>query len=255
MLSLTVHLWSLVLPPPEWVRVALLALLSADERARMGAFLVDEPRYTFGVTRGLLRRVLSWHCPEVAPMGWMFTPDANGKPYARPVAVGFNVSHTAGRALVAVLDPAPPPEAGVWLGADVERVRVIDWRGIAGRFFDASEQTWIAHPQATTKPHQRFFDLWTLKEAALKAGGWGLSGVERITCAPPVDPVSDDTTLRLSDDLCDNRRVWRVRYLPLGPEHPAAVAVSAFVPFSLRCVHHDAHDALAPLIPSLPPTF
>jgi hypothetical protein len=83
MLSLTVHLWSLVLPPPEWVRVALLALLSADERARMGAFLVDEPRYTFGVTRGLLRRVLSWHCPEVAPMGWMFTPDANGKPYAR----------------------------------------------------------------------------------------------------------------------------------------------------------------------------
>ncbi len=106
--------------------------------------------------------------------------DAYGRPAldtAHGQALGFNWSHSGPHALVAVGRNITP-------GIDVEqqraRPRALE---IARRFFSAEE----AEALAALPPEQRsaaFLDLWTAKEAVLKALGRGLAfGLHRLSIA------------------------------------------------------------------------
>ena len=150
---------------------AALALLSADERARYGRFVFPDDRRDFAEAHALLRRVLSLYA-AVAPPAWIFDAPPGEKPALVPwlgaPPLSFNLSHTRGLVACAVALDAD-------VGVDAERIdRVADGEDIAARYFTAGE---TAALMACDSPGRatRFIELWTLKEAYLKAIGRGLA--------------------------------------------------------------------------------
>ena len=204
-----------------------LALLSDEERARYARFRVDRDRQEFAAAHGLLRTTLSGFS-DLRPNDWRFEAGSHGKPALAPgisvLPLSFNLSHARGIVACVVA-------LGADVGLDVELVtRITDWRGIASRYFSASEVAQIdcvAEGDRAT----RFFELWTLKEAYAKALGVGLSqaldaaafaladtGAIACTLPPAVDPATwqfalhtPTPTHRLAVAVSDgSRRRWRI---------------------------------------------
>lgn len=92
-----------------------------------------------------------------------------GKPFLRNrggIPFYFNLSHS-GDLVVLVADSSP-------VGVDVERVREIDL-SVTRKFATQTERDWIESGGDPQKRLERFFLLWTLKEAYIKAEGKGFS--------------------------------------------------------------------------------
>jgi len=88
-----------------------------------------------------------------------------GKP-CLPGSPPFSLSHGGALAVLAVGEP------GTELGVDVEACER-DWKAsVARRLFTAEEQEWLSGSG------ERFFHLWTRKEAVLKCRGSGLSRIK-----------------------------------------------------------------------------
>jgi 4'-phosphopantetheinyl transferase len=79
----------------------------------------------------------------------------------------FNLSHTEDLVAMAVC-------RHVRVGIDVEKLSSVSL-AVADRFFSAAEVAELRALPADTQP-RRFMQLWTLKEAYLKAVGTGLAG-------------------------------------------------------------------------------
>ncbi|MEW5850929.1 MAG: 4'-phosphopantetheinyl transferase superfamily protein [Myxococcota bacterium] len=172
---LEVHLYWLQTSP--LLRGGLsLAWLTAEERARHDRWLSDEKRFEFLAGRALLRHVLRAHAiPEAA-----FRVTASGRPELRGGA-DINLSHSSGHFLVGFT-----PRGRV--GVDVE-VHAPRERTLMDRFFNPDEQRWMGDSPG------RLHELWTLKEAAMKAVGTGVSGnPARVTRDPVTGAVTIDGT-------------------------------------------------------------
>jgi 4'-phosphopantetheinyl transferase len=146
--------------------------LAAGERERLERFRVEDARTQFAIAHVLLRGVLSRYA-DVAPADWAFAAGPHGRPeIAAPRQwVGrlrFNLSHTRGLVACGVT-------LGRDLGVDVERTdRVAHVESVARRFFAPSEAELVL-AAAEVERRRRFFELWTLKEAYVKARGLGLA--------------------------------------------------------------------------------
>jgi 4'-phosphopantetheinyl transferase len=153
------------------------SLLSDDEVERLAGTRLARVRREFLVSRGLVRRVLG-RLLAVPPATLSFVRGEHGKPALGGLAAGrlrFNLSHTHGLVVLAVT-------RDVELGIDVEwprrRGRLLD---IAARFFHPDELAALcALPPGRRRG--RFFALWTLKEAYLKARGLGVPAPLRQYC-------------------------------------------------------------------------
>jgi 4'-phosphopantetheinyl transferase len=141
-------------------------VLSDAEQSQQRRFVFERHRQQYLVSHALIRDVLSRYAP-VRPEKWRFEVNAYGRPFiAEPTewqGLRFNLSHTDGRAVVAV----------AWeidVGVDVEATNLHrDVSGIADRFFSPVELAQLRHDPGW------FFDFWTLKEAYIKARGMGLA--------------------------------------------------------------------------------
>ena len=162
----TVHVWS------DWVdgRAELRALhsLDDDEQERAGRFRFERDRIRFVARRLLLRRVLSDYV-GVAPGMIHYRTSPMGRPELEPACgVSFSASHSDGLATIAVA-------RGRLVGVDVERVRPIeDALDLGLRFYSPGE---YEHLRTTTEAgrSRAFLELWTQKEAYVKAIGAGMS--------------------------------------------------------------------------------
>lgn len=148
-----------------------LPLLSAEERERMARLVFERDRHRFLLTRALVRTTLSRYAP-VAPADWQFIANVHGRPEIldRPAGVPdlrFNLSHTDGLIACAVT-------IGREVGVDVEHVGRRLTQDVAARFFAPAE---VARLQSLPQDQQKlvFFDYWTMKEAYIKARGFGLA--------------------------------------------------------------------------------
>lgn len=148
------------------------AVLSDSERQRMAQFHFARHRHQYLVTRALVRHVLSMYRPGIPPQHWCFAYNDHGKPCIDPVldpsqSLHFNVSHTDGLIVMAVSRQA--------IGIDVEDLqRQGDGVSVADTFFAAAERHDLQQCGAAHRA-QRFFEIWTLKEAYIKARGEGLA--------------------------------------------------------------------------------
>jgi len=162
-----IHLWRAALDNP--IRLAgAEAVLSRDEILRAGQFArpVDRERYI--AAHGALRMVLGLYL-SADPQSLEFVAGPMGKPALVQTFTDlrFNLSHSGDLALIAVT-------RGREVGVDVERVQNdIEFEPIVEHYFEPGE----AWDLRTAPPHERvprFFDLWTRKEACVKAEGGGL---------------------------------------------------------------------------------
>jgi 4'-phosphopantetheinyl transferase len=148
---------------------ALARSLSADEHATLARLPTEALRREYLVTRGLCRRALSETVPAVDPAAWRFERDAAGKPHVVGPRPGppFNLSNSDG--LVGCIVGAAP------VGIDLEPVGRGDaLLRIAAEIFSPAERDRLAALPLELR-RAAAVELWTLKEAYLKARGSGLA--------------------------------------------------------------------------------
>jgi 4'-phosphopantetheinyl transferase len=170
--------WKLAEPVAIWFRVTqsltaeevdqARSTLSLDERERCDRLVFERDRRDFAAAHALLRDALSHH-GRLSPGDWKFGVEAGGKPYlADQSELQFNIAHTRGLVVCALSLSGP-------IGVDVESIpyeRDID--AISESYFAPAELADLRarHDVASRSAH--FTELWTSKEAYLKALGAGL---------------------------------------------------------------------------------
>jgi len=177
-----VHVWLAHLPSVLPALPRLVPMLSDAEMERAAKFHFEVHRERYQLTRGLLRTLLA-HYLESKAREIVFAYGEHGKPTLRePVGLCFNASHSGDYAAFAFTRLG---ETGV----DIERVRedLPRREGIALRFFAPGEQAQLELvPEAARA--RAFYEIWTRKEAFVKARGDGLfSGLDtfEVSLQPP----------------------------------------------------------------------
>lgn len=92
----------------------------------------------------------------------------NGKPYFANLDIKFSLSHSGERMILAVSEKE--------IGADIQIKKDVSLR-LAERFFTDNEQKYIFGGKSSREIKDRFYEIWTKKEAYGKWKGCGLSGV------------------------------------------------------------------------------
>ncbi|MGE0326350.1 MAG: 4'-phosphopantetheinyl transferase superfamily protein [Polyangiaceae bacterium] len=169
------HVWLFSLPPSTaWDGGRLDELttwLSESERERASDFRMKEDRVQFIAAHACLRHVLSRYLPERGPQTWDYVIGPYGRPeLAEPELrwLRFNLSHTGGLAACAV-------SRQLDCGVDVERRdKRRNFLGMSRTAFSELEQAELRQIPEERR-QARFYEVWTLKEAYIKAIGMGLS--------------------------------------------------------------------------------
>ena len=170
-----VHVWSLPLDIGQSSLASVTELLSPDEKKRADRFRFEVHRNRFVAGRGLLRVILARYC-DVSPERLRFIYGPNGKPELTPGegarrtgdALHFNLAHSEGVGVLAVTQTGP-------VGVDLEQVRrLLEFKALVGQFFSAREAAEFSRLPWEQQP-AAFFNLWTRKEALLKATGEGIA--------------------------------------------------------------------------------
>ena len=215
-----VHLWAFESGRGSAGAAALrgrcAGLLDEAERKRAARFLFDEHQHDYIVFHALLRSLLARYLGAPAA-ALRFTAAAEGKPAID--GLGFNLSHSADRALLAVT-------AGEQVGADLELERDdLDALALADRYFYGAELEAVraAASGNAAEGRRSFFRHWVAKEAVLKGVGVGLGfpldrfGVHFARGGGSARIVSLDP-VRVAPD-------WCIRMLEVGAGCPGAVAL------------------------------
>lgn len=187
-----------------------LNLLSTSERARAGRLKRPRDRRRSLRAHCAVRRILALQL-GVDPRCLEFDATTAGKPFlARPAQnLEFNLSHSGRHGLIAVATDRS-------VGVDIEVRRPIsDLRALAHRITTGREAE-LLRQLPTNKIHSAFFDLWTRKEAMLKALGRGFF----------IDPREVDVGIGPGRSYVHfDGRIWTVESLAVGSSVRAAAAI------------------------------
>lgn len=93
-----------------------------------------------------------------------FRVEKGGKPHIEGIDVNFSISHSGTIALCAIADSP--------VGIDIEKIRDMDL-SVAKKHFAPDEQDYVFEKMSLSR--QRFFEVWTRKEAYVKMLGRGIS--------------------------------------------------------------------------------
>lgn len=154
---------------------------------------------------------------DAEPASLELVIQAHGRPMLAPPHAGidFNWSHSGKRAMVVLARHLPQ------LGVDIEYPRPRrDVLALARRFFAVSEHTWL-ESLPPSRRDDAFVQLWTAKEAVLKAHGRGLAyGLERVAF------TLDEEGIHASAFSGDVGAVdsWRLRHWPVAGGGHATLA-------------------------------
>ena len=213
-----VHVWRIDVGEQAAADAAALLVLSEAERARAARFHFAADRRRFVASHAALRGILAAYLDVEASL-LVFGEGAQGKPFLDAPAHGrslrFSLSHSSDLALVAV-------SQGREVGVDVEHVRPrVDLDGFAARYFSPRERDALARVPSGDRL-RAFFEIWTLKEAYLKACGDGL-----LRALDAFDVTVGDPAPRLiavRDRPGDEAR-WGLRLVGPSKSYVAAIAV------------------------------
>lgn len=184
--------------------------LSTRERARAGRLKRPDEHRRSLEAHCAVRRILALQL-GVDPGDLEFDATDAGKPFlAKPAqALQFNLSHSGRYSLIAVAEDRS-------VGVDIEMSRPMsDLLGVAMGIATAREIDLLRQLPAG-EMHSSFFDLWTRKEALLKAIGRGfLVDPRQVTVG-----IGQGRTYVTFD-----ARIWTVETLAVGASVRAAVAI------------------------------
>jgi 4'-phosphopantetheinyl transferase len=216
-----VHVWAVDLNKSTERIFSLHQTLSSDEQDRAGRFHFERDRNRFIAGRGILREILGSYL-ETTPSQLQFIYNPQGKPALtsfpeRPL-LHFNLTRSQDLALIAVTRACA-------VGIDVEWIHPInDAENIAARFFSPREAAELA-AIPNGQREAAFYNLWTRKEAFLKATGEGITeklGQIEVSFLPEqpaqIRSISGDS--RAAAD-------WTLTGFTPAPGYVAAVAAQA----------------------------
>jgi 4'-phosphopantetheinyl transferase len=215
------------------------SVLSLEERARADKFVFEHDSRDFVAAHALLRNVLSHH-GSLPPDRWRFGSEAAGKPFlAGQSELHFNIAHTRGLVACALSLDGP-------VGIDVESIE--GKRDIVSISESCFAQTEVTGLRACEGEHRdaRFIELWTLKEAYLKALGAGLSR--------PLDEtafhfVGESGLRAIAQDNCTHVD-WRFSLFAPLDNYRLAVAVRTNVNFAFQARHWPDESGQQSLVPT-----
>jgi 4'-phosphopantetheinyl transferase len=218
-----VHVWSLPLDISLSSLARFTEFLSPDERKRADRVRFEVHRNRFVVGRGLMRLILGRYC-DVPPEKLRFNYGPNGKPELTPGekarrtggALHFNLAHSEGVGVLAVTQTGP-------VGVDVEQVRRLrEFKELVSQFFSVREAAEFSRLEREQQP-AAFFNLWTRKEALLKATG---EGIGRLLNQVEVSflPGESASVLSLPPEQWASRE-WSLVDLAISPAYAAALAL------------------------------
>jgi 4'-phosphopantetheinyl transferase len=196
----------------------LAATLAPAEHARAARFGRDSLRARWVAGRASLRLVLG-HALRTAPADVPIVRGDRGRPQLGGIdaKIDFNVSHTAGVALIGIVRNQG---TDIRIGVDVERgEREVAADHLARRVLTPGERAALAE-HAPDERRRRFLRYWTCKEAMSKATGDGIAAAFRridVTLAP---------ALRVNDGPAPYRPpAWTLVAAPVPDGYIATVAL------------------------------
>ncbi len=165
-----IHVWRTQLDFSSAQIEQLWQLLSIEEQKRGLRYKFAQHKRRFTAAKGMLRLILSQYLNQ-APEQINFTYNAHGKPQldqGSKLSLEFNTSDSNEIALFAISATEP-------VGVDLEFIhKEIDAEAIARRFFSDYEVRELLE-LPNEQRNAAFFNIWTRKEAFIKALGLGLS--------------------------------------------------------------------------------
>ena len=216
-----IHLWQLEQTDFELsaLQGECLAWLTETELKKFQRYQFDRHRKQLLLGRVLMRVALSSYDRSVAPASWNFIHNDYGKPEIskeqNSTSLYFNLSHSVEKVVLAVSRLKD-------IGIDVECTRKSRRiAAISQRYFSDKEAEELLILSEDQK-QSRFYDLWTLKEAYIKACGMGLT--------IPLQYFSygflGDNRLTVEFDarLYDVERMWQLWQLSAGLDFKLAIA-------------------------------
>jgi 4'-phosphopantetheinyl transferase len=210
-----IHIWSHHLTLTKEQENKKMFLLSDDEKERAKRFHFAIHRQRFIAARSRLREILSFYL-AIAPEDIVFAYTENNKPFLhipRHAELQFNLSHSEDMAVYAfTLQYA--------VGIDIEKNQNSYDEAVAKRFFSRAENDELMQLPIDTRAFG-FYQIWSRKEAIIKATSKGLS--------LPLSSFS----VTLQDGaqtvmLSPNER-WSLFPLAIHPQYHAAVATNQTV--------------------------
>lgn len=213
----TIHIWGIHLPDVSGQLDALHTVLNEAEQKKAARFHRDSDRESSIAARGALRVLLSGYT-GIPAAAIEFRYSETGKPALVSPAfsqlpsrqhagdtVAFNVSHSGKWVVLAI-------GRNRCIGVDVETIRRdMDVMTVASRYFTPEEAALIAN---SDDQHATFFNLWSRKEAYVKAIGSGLFRELNRFAVPIVGNTLPET---------GEKEGWIYQRLEAGSKHAAAV--------------------------------
>ncbi|MBK7711796.1 MAG: 4'-phosphopantetheinyl transferase superfamily protein [Bacteroidales bacterium] len=139
--------------------------INKDDTLKASVLHNSEDRKTVLLCYTLLRLIVSKRLDK-DPHELSYIYGAHGKPGLKNDPLFFSISHTRNSFSFAISD-------NFCVGIDVEEFnRDINFESVSRRFFSVNENEFIMNSRGNSR--ERFFLLWTRKEALLKAIGTGI---------------------------------------------------------------------------------
>ncbi len=155
----------------------LMPMLSHSEQQKLDRLQQSNRRNEFILSRALMRMALSenYHQPYEA---WQFLESPNAAPKLETPHNGtllISLSHSAHHVVLAISDQA--------VGIDIERVQARkQYLSIARKVFTPAQQASFSG-LTEQQSQQKFFELWTQKEALVKAMAGTVTEFQMISTA------------------------------------------------------------------------
>lgn len=189
----------------------LVALLDEQELARAARFKFDHDRERFVLGHGWMRELLA-HYMDSFPSSIRMERGRFGKPFLSGGELHFNLSDTKDAITFAVC-------RAIEIGVDVETVdRRVDHNAVSAHYFTPEEQHRITQSE---QPKRTFLELWTRKEAVLKASGVGIMDDLR---SLRVDEAVNKLTISHPEFIAMAAAEYHVRTWRIGAGHSISLA-------------------------------
>lgn len=207
-----VHLWRVSLTPSKAVLEACEKALSSREMARIEFFDFDRVKQNYLVSQGALRLILGRYL-ELEAQEIQLGRHAKGKPFSlNDEGLYFNISNSGNYCVLAFTRNGE-------VGIDLEEVRPLaDLDEMITKNFSFDERLYIR--QKKEEELRRFFFMWTVKEAYLKAVGIGMR----------IEPQQLDFRVRknevtlLSVNGMQDYEDWMFQEIPMGNDYVRTLA-------------------------------
>lgn len=163
-----VHIWHLSLKDVMPYQKQLLPLLTQEEQSKYQRASQHQAHPPQLASRGLLRCLLARYL-NISAENVHITRGEHGKPALTDFPwLQWSLSHTKTDIVFAINKSSR-------IGVDLENARnVEDYMDLAERFYSSAEYQYLLN-LADRKRKSAFIQLWVLKEAFVKAVGFGLS--------------------------------------------------------------------------------